>query len=237
MPRRSRLIAEALDGHDKRYLTQAECRPLLACYGLPLLKSDIARTADEAARLAASFGTAVVMKVMSADVVHKYDAGGVILNVRGAEEARAAFAKIHENVERAVPGAKIQGILVEQMAAKGVEVILGASRDPRFGPLMMFGLGGTLVEILKDVSFRLAPMWQISASAWCGRSVPSRCSTASAAIRPAISTPIVDTLLRLSHLVCNHPEVSELDINPLIVHAKGQGLSVADSRVMLRRPE
>ena len=103
------------------------------------------------------------MKVMSDDVVHKFDAGGVILNVRGAEEARAAYAKIYANVAARVPGAKIQGILVEQMAPKGVEVILGASRDPRFGPLMMFGLGGTLVEVLKDVSFRLAPMWQISA--------------------------------------------------------------------------
>ena len=113
--------------------------------------------------MAESFGAPVVMKVMSADVVHKYDAGGVILNVHGGEEARAAYKKILNNVEKAVPGAKIEGILVEEMARKGVEVILGASRDPRFGPLMMFGLGGTLVEVLKDVSFRLAPMWQISA--------------------------------------------------------------------------
>ncbi len=103
------------------------------------------------------------MKVMSADVVHKFDAGGVLLNIHGAEEARAAYQKIYKNVEQAVPGAKIQGILIEEMAGKGVEVILGASRDARFGPLMMFGLGGTLVEVLKDVSFRLAPMWKISA--------------------------------------------------------------------------
>ena len=123
----------------------------------------MATHADEAARAAESFGVPVVMKVMSADVVHKYDAGGVILNVHGGEEARAAYEKILTNVEKAVPGAKIEGILIEEMARKGVEVILGASRDERFGPLMMFGLGGTLVEVLKDVSFRLAPMWQISA--------------------------------------------------------------------------
>jgi acetyltransferase len=232
----SRLVAEALDGHEKRYLSQAECRPLLACYGLPLLKSDIARSADEAARLAESFDTAVVMKVMSADVVHKYDAGGVILNVRGAAEARAAFAKIRTNVEQAVPGAKIQGILVEQMAAKGVEVILGASRDPRFGPLMMFGLGGTLVEILKDVSFRLAPMWQISAERMVREIRSFKVLDGFRGNPPCDVDAIVDTLLRLSHLVCNHPEVSELDINPLIVHAKGKGCSVADSRVMLRQP-
>jgi acetyltransferase len=237
VPRARRLIAEALDGHDKRYLTQAECRPLLACYGLPLLKSDTARTADEAARLAEAFGAAVVLKVMSQDVIHKYDAGGVIVNVHGAEEARAAFAKIHKNVDRALPGAKIQGILVEQMAAKGVEVILGASRDPRFGPLMMFGLGGTLVEVLKDVSFRLAPMWQISAERMVREIRSFKVLDGFRGNPPCDIDAIVDTLLRLSQLVCDHPEVSELDINPLIVHARGHGCSVADSRVMLRRPE
>ncbi len=123
------------------------------------------------------------------------------------------------------------------MARKGVEVILGASRDPRFGPLMMFGLGGTLVEVLKDVSFRLAPMWQISAERMVradpllqgARRLPRQ-------LRRPTSAAIVDTLLRLSAMVCNHPEISELDINPLIVHAKGKGCSVADSRIMLRKP-
>ena len=137
--------------------------PAVGLLSVAALKSEIAKTADDAARIADSFGTPVVMKVMSADVVHKFDAGGVILNIHGGEEARAAYKKILDNVEKAVPGAKIEGILVEQMARKGVEVILGASRDARFGPLMMFGLGGTLVEVLKDVSFRLAPMWEISA--------------------------------------------------------------------------
>ena len=157
------IIDAMLDGKPERYLTQSECREILECYHLPLLKSGVACSAEEAARIAESFGRAVAMKVMSADVVHKFDAGGVLLNVRGADEAREAYEKIHRNVLKAVPGAKIQGILIEEMAAKGVEVILGASRDPRFGPLMMFGLGGTMVEVLKDVSFRLAPMWRISA--------------------------------------------------------------------------
>jgi acetyltransferase len=237
VPRARSLISASLDGCEKRYLTQAECRPLFECYGLPLLKSGTVTSADEAARLVESFGAAVVMKVMSADVVQKYDAGGVILNVGGAEEARAAFAKIYANVAKAVPGAKIQGILVEQMAPKGVEVILGASRDPRFGPLMMFGLGGTLVEVLKDVSFRLAPMWQISAERMVREIRSFKVLDGFRGNAPCDVDAIVDTLLRLSHLVCNHPEVSELDINPLIVHAKGQGCSVADSRVMLRRPE
>jgi acetyltransferase len=231
-----KLIADLLNDHPQRYLTQAECRPLLACYRLPLLKSEIVHDADAAAKVAEAFGTPVVMKVMSADVVHKFDAGGVILNVHGGEEARAAYKKIVANVERAVPGAKIEGLLVEQMARKGVEVILGASRDPRFGPLMMFGLGGTLVEVLKDVSFRLAPMWQISAERMVHAIRAFKVLDGFRGSPPSDIGSIVDMLLRLSTMVCNHPEISELDINPLIVHAKGDGCSVADSRIMLKRP-
>jgi acetate---CoA ligase (ADP-forming) len=193
-------------------------------------------TADEAAAAAAAFDGAIVMKVMSEDVIHKFDAGGVLLNIRGPEEAVAGYHKIVQNVTRAVPDAKIQGILVEEMARKGVEVILGASRDARFGPLMMFGLGGTLVELLKDVSFRLAPMWRISAERMVRQIRSFQVLDGFRGSPPADVPAIVDTLLRLSEMVCNHPEISELDINPLIVHAQGQGCSVADSRVMLRRP-
>jgi acetyltransferase len=233
--RAKKLIGEALNGDTQRYLTQADARPLLECYGLPLLKSAVVKSADEAARVVESFGTAVVMKVMSADVVHKYDAGGVILNVRGGDEARATYDKIHRNVLQHVPKAKIEGILVEQMAGKGVEVILGASRDARFGPLMMFGLGGTLVEVLKDVSFRLPPMWRISAERMVHQIRSFTVLNGFRGNPPSDIDAIVDTLLRLSAMVCNHPEIAELDINPLIVHAKGSGCSVADSRVMLRK--
>jgi acetyltransferase len=232
--RARKIVAEALRGHETRYLTQAECRPLLECYRLPLLKSEVARNADEAAGLAEQWAAPLAMKIMSADVVHKLDAGGVLLNVSGPEEARAAYAKILKNVKSAVPGAKIDGILVEQMAPKGVEVILGASRDSRFGPLMMFGLGGTLVEVLKDVSFRLAPMWQISAERMVHEIRSFKVLDGFRGSPPSDVDAIVDTLLRLSHMVCDHPEISELDINPLIVHARGKGCSVADSRVMLR---
>jgi acetate---CoA ligase (ADP-forming) len=232
-----KIVADLLNNHEKRYLTQAECRPLLACYELPLLKSDVAQSADDADRIATSFGTPVVMKVMSADVVHKFDAGGVLLNINGGEEARAAYKKIHDNVKKVVPNAKIEGILIEQMARKGVEVILGASRDERFGPLMMFGLGGTLVEVLKDVSFRLAPMWEISAENMVHEIRAFQVLDGFRGTPPSDVPAIVDTLLRISAMVCNHPEISEMDINPLIVHAKGEGCSVADSRIMLKRPK
>jgi acetyltransferase len=233
--RAKKLIAELLNNHSERYLTQADCRPLLECYRLPLLKSAVAKNAAEAAKIAETFGVPVVMKVMSADVIHKYDAGGVLLNIHGGEEATAAYNKILRNVEQHVPGAKIEGILMEEMARKGVEVILGASRDERFGPLMMFGLGGTLVEVLKDVSFRLAPMWQTSAERMVRQIRSFKVLDGFRGNAPSDIDAIVDTLLRLSEMVCNHPEISECDINPLIVHDKGQGCSVADSRIMLRR--
>lgn len=236
VPKAQQIIADLLNGHKQRYLTQAECRPLFECYNLPLLRSAVVTSDAEAAKVAESFGTPVVMKVMSTDVIHKYDAGGVILNVNGAEEASAAYKKIYKNVEKAVPGAKIQGILMEEMAKKGVEVILGASRDPRFGPLMMFGLGGTLVEVLKDVSFRLAPMWKVSAERMVHEIRSFKVLDGFRGNPPSDIEAIVTTLMRLSTMVCNHPEIAELDVNPLIVHAKGNGCSVADSRIMLRHP-
>jgi acetate---CoA ligase (ADP-forming) len=231
-----RIIAEALTGRDEKYLTQSECRPLLECYRLPLLKSGLAANAAEAAKIASSFGKPVVMKIMSADVVHKWDAGGVMLNVSGPEAAAAAFDQIVANVEKAAPGARIQGVLVEEMAQKGVEVILGATRDPRFGPLLMFGLGGSFVEVLKDVTFRVAPMWRASAHRMIRQIRAFKILTGVRGAPPSDLEAIEEILLRLSAMVTDHPEISELDLNPLIVHPKGQGASVADSRIMLRRP-
>ena len=229
-----KIIAKMLEGKKERYLTQADCRDLFACYKLPLLKSGIVHSAEEAAKLADSFGSAVVMKVMSADVIHKFDAGGVLLNIKGGEAASAGYKKIYENVGKAVPGAKIEGVLMEEMAGKGVEVILGVNRDAKFGPMVMFGLGGTMVEVLKDVTFRLAPMWKITAERMVRQIRSFKVLDGFRGAPPADIDAIVDSILRLSAMVCNHPEISELDINPLIVHAKGSGCSVADSRIMLR---
>jgi acetate---CoA ligase (ADP-forming) len=234
--RARQLIAEALAGKDKKYLTQSECRPLFECYRLPLLSSCMAKSAAEAAGIAEKFGRPVVMKIMSPDVVHKWDAGGVILDVHGGEAAAAAYDRIVGNVLKSVPSARIEGILIEEMARKGVEVIVGATRDPRFGPLLMFGLGGTLVEVLKDVTFRLAPMWRASAHRMIRQIRAFKILTGVRGAPPSDLAGIENILLRVSAMVCNHPEISELDINPLIVHAEGQGCSVADSRIMLQAP-
>jgi acetyltransferase len=230
----SKIIADYLGKDEERYLTQAECRALFECYKLPLLKSGIAKSADEAAKIVSDIGGKVVMKVMSADVKHKFDDGGVLLNIEGADAAKKGYDTIYANIGKNVPGAKIDSILIEQMALEGEEVIVGCSRGG-LGPLMMFGLGGTFVELIKDVQFRLAPMWKVTAEEMVHsikafqkldgfRGFPKRDIDA-----------IIDTILRMSAMVVNHPEIAEFDINPLIVHAEGKGASVADSRIMLRK--
>lgn len=231
----SELIAEYLNNKDERYLTQAQCRAIFQCYNMPLLESRLVTSEDEAAKAVESIGKPVAMKVMSADVVHKYDAGGVMLNVCGGEGARCAYQTIYDNINSNVPSAKIDGILIEEMARKGVETILGANRDERFGPLMMFGLGGTFVEVLKDVSFRLAPMRRVSAKKMITQIRSFKILTGVRGNPPSDIASVEDTLLRLNEMVVNHPEIAELDINPLIVHEQGTGSSVADSRILLRR--
>ena len=230
----SKIIADYLGSGTERYLTQAECRALFECYKLPLLKSGVATSADEAAKIVSDIGGKVVMKVMSADVKHKFDDGGVLLNIEGADVAKKGYDTIYANIGKNVPGAKIDSILIEQMALEGEEVIVGCSRGG-LGPLMMFGLGGTFVELIKDVQFRLAPMWRVTAEEMV-RSIKAfqKLDGFRGTPKRDVNT-VIDVILRMSAMVVNHPEVAEFDINPLIVHAEGKGASVADSRIMLRK--
>jgi len=230
-----KIVADYLGDADEKYLTQADCRSIFECYNLPLLASGVAKTADEAAEIVSKIGAKVVMKVMSDDVKHKFDAGGVILNVEGPDAARAAFAKIYENVEKNVPGAKIDSILIEQMAEKGVEVILGCNRDAKFGPLVMIGHGGTYAELWKDVAFRLAPMQKISAYRMVRQIKTFKMLDGFRGAPKCDVAKLEATLLSFATMLVNHPEIAECDINPLIVHEDGKGCSVADARIMLRR--
>jgi len=233
----SGVIKKKLAGRDKYFMSEKEANELLGCYGFPVLKSVLLKDVSEIDEAAEEIVFPVAMKICSPDIVHKFDVGGVRLKIKTKEEAREAFHEIIENVKRFNPSAKIDGVIMERMAKGGVEVILGAVRDPKFGPLCMFGLGGTFVEAMKDVTFRLAPMWEISAE------IMIRTIKAYSILKGVRGAPpcdidsIKDCLLRLSQLVSEHPEVAELDINPLIVYPEGQGCVVADSRILLRRPE
>ncbi|MBR0193252.1 MAG: acetate--CoA ligase family protein [Thermoguttaceae bacterium] len=231
----AKIIAEKLGDADSKYLAQAECREIFACYGLPLLKSAVVTSAEEAGKTVGEWNTTVVMKVMSADVKHKFDAGGVLLNIKGAEAAAAGFDQIYANIAKNVPGAKIDSILIEEMAPKGTEVILGCNRDPKFGPLVMFGMGGTTAELMKDVQFRLAPTSKYFLHSMLENTKVYKLMNNYRGLGQHDLAALEDALIRLSVLVSENPEIAELDINPLIVHAEGLGCSVADSRIVLKK--
>ncbi len=212
----------------------AEARDVLAAYGIPLPKSGLAATADEAVTLAESIGYPVVMKIASPDILHKSDIGGIKLNIASASEVRDAFDLLTYRGHRYMPDATIWGCQVQQMVKGGREVIIGVNRDPQFGPLIMFGLGGIYVEALKDVTFRVAPIDRREATEMLGEIRAYRLLRGVRGEKPSDQKAIVDTLLRISQLVTDFPEIVELDINPLIVFEEGRGVLGIDMRLALK---
>jgi len=217
-------------------MSEKEANEILQCYGFPVLKSILIKDVSQVDEAAEQIIFPAAMKISSADIVHKFDVGGVRLKIKTKDEARKAFEDIIENVKKFKPSAKIDGVIIERMARRGLEIILGADRDSKFGPNCMFGLGGTFVEAMKDVTFRLAPMWEISAE------IMIRTIKAYSILKGVRGAPpcdidaIKDCILRLSQMVAEHPEIAELDINPLIVYPEGEGCVVADSRILLKNP-
>ena len=228
------IIGKKLGDRDSYYMSEKEANELLQCYGFPVLKSILLKDVSDVDESADEILFPAAMKISSPDIVHKFDAGGVRLKVKTKEEAREAFCEIIENVKKFKPTAKIDGVIIERMAKGGVEVILGAARDAKFGPLCMFGLGGTFVEAMKDATFRLAPMWEISAEIMIRTIKAYRILKGVRGAPPCDIDSIRDCILRLSQMVSEHPEIAELDINPLIVYPEGEGCVVADSRILLR---
>ena len=229
------VIKKKLTGKDRYYMSEKEANEILQCYGFPVLKSVLVKDVSQVDDAAEEFIFPVAMKISSPDIVHKFDVGGVRLKIRTKEQARKAFEGIIESVKKVKPSAKIDGVIMERMAKRGVEIILGAVRDPKFGPICMFGLGGTFVGAMKDVTFRLAPMWEISAEIMI-RSI--KAYSILKGVRgswPCDIDAIKDCILRLSQMVTQHPEIAELDINPLIVYPQGKGCVVADSRILLKK--
>ena len=229
------VIAAKLSGRKEYFMTEKEAHELLMCYGFPLLKSRLVRDPSELASAIEEVGFPAVMKLDSPDILHKSDAGGVRLGIKSQEQAEKTFHEIIASAKRYRPSALIRGILLQEMAREGVEVILGSTRDPRFGPICMFGLGGIFVEALKDVTFRLAPMWETSAEIMV-RSIRAYRVLQGIRGKPAADIKAAKlSILRLSAMVANHPEIAELDINPLILYPEGEGCVVADARIILSR--
>jgi acetyltransferase len=215
-----------------RYLGEVEGNEILAAYGFPVLPARLATTPEEAARTVTELGPCA-FKIVSPDIIHKSDIGGVQVGISTADQAGRAFMDIMAAVQKNRPEAKVRGIYVQQMAEKGVEVILGIKRYRIFGPLLMFGLGGIFVEIFKDVSFRLAPIRHNGARFMIRtiKAFPMLSGARGAALCDL--NELETCLLRLSALAVDNPEIAELDINPLLVHHDVCGCSVADCRILL----
>jgi len=215
-----------------RYLGEVEGNEILAAYGFPVLPARLATTPEEAARTVAELGSCA-FKIVSPDIIHKSDIGGVQVGISTADQAVRAFTDIMAAVKKNRPEAKVRGIYVQQMAKKGVEVILGIKRYRIFGPLLMFGLGGIFVEIFKDVSFRLAPI-RHNGARFMIRAIKAYPMLSGARGAALCDLNELETcLLRLSALAVDNPEIAELDINPLLVHHDVCGCSVADCRILL----
>ncbi len=211
----------------------AEARTVLESYGFTIPKSHLAETPEEAVEFADEIGYPVVLKLASPDILHKTDVGGVKLNLQSPDGVRDAFDLIVYRAGRYVPGALIWGCLVQQMVPVGREVLLGMSRDPQFGPLVAFGLGGIYVEALKDVSFRVAPFSRQEADEMIREIRSYALLEGVRGEPPADHEAMVDALLRISQLVTDFPEIVELDINPLMVFEEGRGAMAIDMRLVL----
>lgn len=211
-----------------------EAREVLEAYGIPLPKSGIAETPDDAVRMAEEIGYPVVMKIASPDILHKSDIGGIKLNITSASEVRDAFDLLIYRAKRFMPDATIWGCQLQQMVKGGREIIIGVNRDPQFGPLIMFGLGGIYVEVLKDVTFRIAPIDRRMATEMLDEIRAYKLLRGVRGEKPSDRAAIVDTLLRISQLVTDFPEIVELDINPLMVFEQGRGVLGIDMRLALK---
>ncbi len=216
-------------------LTEHECKELLETYNFPILPMEIAKDRDEAWEIAKRIGCPVVLKIVSPDILHKSDAKGVMVNLTSEEEIKEGFDRIISNAKQYKEDAKIEGVLVQKMAPKGIECIVGATRYPRFGPLIMFGFGGIFVEVFKDVSFRMAPITTGDAKRMVRHIKAYKLLKGFRGDKRKDIETVEEILIKISHLLVNHPEIKEMDINPLIVHDEGMGATVADCRIILER--
>ncbi|RTZ99020.1 MAG: CoA-binding protein [Deltaproteobacteria bacterium] len=227
------LIGDCLE-RGQTYLNELEGTRLLGYYGFDVLPTELAKSAEIAVEKADAMGYPVVMKIVSPLIIHKSDAGGVKIGLADADAVRIAFDQIIANAKAFNADAQIDGVLIQKMAPEGREVILGANRYPNFGHLLMFGSGGVLVEVFKDVTFRLAPINRNNARLMV-KSIKGRALLEGYRGMPKADIADVEkNLVRLSDLVTDNPEIKELDINPLLVHPEGQGATVADCRFILK---
>jgi acetyltransferase len=215
----------------------AEAKSILTAYGLQAPPSEIAETAEKAVEIAADMGYPVVLKIASPDILHKTDVGGVKVGLQNPTDVRDAFDLITYRSQRYLPEARLWGCQVQKMVPSGLEILIGMNRDPQFGPLVTFGLGGIYVEALKDASFRIAPFSRDEAAQMLTEIRTKALLDGVRGEPPVDKETLIDALLRIGQLVLDFPEIAELDINPFIVYEEGRGGVALDMRLILLKAE
>jgi acyl-CoA synthetase (NDP forming) len=217
----------------RRFVLEPDAIRVLEQYNIPYPEHGLATSPEEAARIAGELGYPVVLKVVSPDVVHKSCAGGVVVGIGNDREVRAAYERIWDGVQAAVPKVRIEGVLVCKQAPDGLEVIVGGLDDASFGPTVMFGLGGVFAEALKDVSFRIAPLERRDAEEMVAEIKGYSLLTGARGQASYDVYAVVELLLSVSRLMTDHREITEVDLNPVRLYHKGS--LVLDARVMERQ--
>jgi acyl-CoA synthetase (NDP forming) len=226
----SEIISHAYE-EGRKSLLETEAKTVCAEYGIPVTTFALTKSATEAVKLAEKIGYPVVLKIVSPDVIHKSDVGGVIVGLKNSSDVTNGYEQILKNVQKRNPRTKIVGVLVQEMAPSATEVIVGAIKDPQFGPAVMFGLGGIFVEVLKDVAFRVAPITEDEAFEMISEVKAYPLLQGYRNTPPADIGAITKILLSTSKLVTDFPKIKEMDLNPIIVYEKGA--KTVDARIIL----
>jgi len=215
----------------RKGLLESEAKKIINQYGITTTKYVVANSVAEAVQVAKSIGYPLVLKIVSPDIGHKTDAGGVKLNIQNDEEVKGAYEDIMSNIKNIAPDASIQGVLVEQMAKPATEVIIGGLRDLQFGPAVMFGIGGVFVEIFRDVSFRLAPVEKREALDMIQEVKGAKLLSGFRNRATVDISAIVNTIIQVSRIIVAHEEINEIDLNPVLVYP--DGIKTVDARIVL----
>ncbi len=228
-------IFDQLKKEGRSILTEFESKRILKQAGIPVVETKLAKTQKEAVSLSQKMGFPVALKIASPDVIHKSDSGGVKLSINSVAEARKAYDEILKRVGKQYPRAFIHGVSIQKMARTGTEVIIGVSKDPQFGPVVMFGLGGIFVELLKDVSFRVIPVERRDAQEMIKEIKGYPLLEGYRGKEPANIPALVEIILKLSRWIEQNPQIKELELNPIFAY-RDKAVAV-DARIILERLE
>lgn len=231
---RVKAISEIFDlakSEGRNFLYEHEAKKLVALYDMPVTKIYVVNNENDAVKAANKIGYPIVLKIISPQILHKSDAGGVIININNDQETRKEYNNIIANARAYNPDAEITGILVQEMAPKGTEIIIGTTTDPTFGPTIMFGLGGIFVEILKDVSFRVAPIDLQDAKEMIKEIKAYKILEGARGMPPSDQKTLAEILVKVSNMLMECPEIKELDMNPILAYP--DGARIVDARIIL----